>query len=32
MEVLEGGREEDLEERRDEDVEEVTFVITGWER
>ena len=30
--MLEGGREEDLEERRDEDVEEVTFVITGWER
>ncbi len=30
--MLEGGGEEDLEERRDVDVEEVTLVITGWER
>ena len=32
VEVLEGGGEEDLEERGEEVVEDVLLVIRGWER
>lgn len=32
VEVLEGGGEEDLEKRGEEDVEDVPLVIRGWER